>query len=95
MNLSACDLKAKKIDGYMYMARRDRSDNESELCLLMLSHIQLMRFHHHENLNADKEEKPVVVPLKADTTDSVKPKVHRLGQLNHEVKPIKPTITRQ
>lgn len=96
LRLAACDQKAKKIEGFMYMAHRDRSDNASELCLLMLNRIQLMRFHHHGNQNkADDGEKPVAVPVKADTTDSIKPKVHRLGQINHEIKPIKPTITRQ
>lgn len=100
LRLAACDLKAKKIDGYVYMARRDRSDNQSELCLLMLNHIQLMRFHHHkdENLEKDKEEDNMaVVPVKADTVDSVKRPMRRLGQLNRdkEVKPIKPTITRK
>lgn len=81
LRLAACKLKARKIDGYVYMARREHSDNESELCLLMLSHIQLMRFHHHEDQNADKEEeKPEVVPVKEDTTDSLKPRIHRLGE---------------
>ena len=99
LRLASCDLKAKKIDIFVYMARRDHSDNQSELCLLMLDHIQLMRFHHHkdkEQVKDKEEEKPAVMRIKTDTIDSLKPKVHRLGQLNrNEVKPIKPTITRQ
>ena len=93
LRLAPCDQKAKKIDGYMYMARREHSDNESELCLLMLSHIQLMRFHHSkdEDQKENKEEvKPDVVPVKADTIDSLKPKVHRLGE---RPMPIKREVT--
>ena len=83
LRLAACDLKAKKIEGFMYMAHRDRSDNASELCLLMLSHIQLMRFHHSKDQDQkdNKEEvKPDIVPVKADTIDSLKPKVRHLGE---------------
>ena len=114
LRLAPCEQKAMKIDGFMYMARRDRSDNESELCLLMLSHIQLMRFHHHKDQdqkdNKD-QRKPDVVPVKVDTIDSMKPRVHRLGErpmlIKREVMPphqipstapnkqVKPTIIKK
>ena len=83
LRLAPCDQKAKKIDGYIYMARRERSDNESELCLLMLNHIQLMRFHHSKDQDQKENKEEVnsdVVPVKADTVDSLKPKIHRLGE---------------
>ena len=93
--VSPCELKAKRLDGYVYMLRRDVSDNTSEMCFLMLDHIQLMRFHHHENQEkTDKEQKPApaAVPVNADTIDSVRPPVRRFGQMNQQTKP---TITRQ
>jgi len=93
LRVAACDLKAKKIEGFIYMPRRDRSDNASDLCLLMLSHIQLMRFHHHKDPEQEKDEeevKPATVSVKADTIDSLKPKVHRLGE---RPMPIKREIT--
>ena len=58
------------------------ADNESETGIMLLNHIQLMRFHHkpHEKED-DKEFKapPVAIPEKKDTTDSLKPRIHRLG----------------
>lgn len=82
LRVPACNLKAKRLDGFFYMPRRDKTDNESETCILLLNHIQLMRFHHKENPKADDEPKaPVAVPeVKKDTTDSLKPHVHRLGE---------------
>jgi hypothetical protein len=59
----------------------------------MLSHIQLMRFHHHKDPEQEKDEeevKPATVSVKADTIDSLKPKVHRLGE---RPMPIKREIT--
>lgn len=91
LRLAACDQKAKRLDGYVYMPRREHSQNTSEMCLLMLDHIQLMRFHHRQEA-AEKKETPVAAPVKADTTDSVKPPVRRLGQMNPQVKP---TINRK
>ena len=90
-------MKVKKIDGFFYMARRDKSDNENDMCLLFLNRIQLMRFHKQkekdEDLSEEKntemkteervEEKAVVMP--ADSTTFQK-------KINKE---LKPTITRQ
>ena len=77
LRLNPCSLKVKRIDGFVYMAKRERTDNESESSLLFLDHIQLMRFHHRQ-----KEQNTVpsaAIPVKSDTVDSLKPKVHRLG----------------
>ena len=97
LRLVSCSLKVKKIDGFFYMARRDKSDNENDMCLLFLNRIQLMRFHKQkekdEDLSEEKntemkteervEEKAVVMP--ADSTTFQK-------KINKE---LKPTITRQ
>lgn len=90
LRIAACDQKAKRIDGFLYLAKRERTDNESDMCLLMLSHIQLMRFHHHED-EEDEDDKPSVpaaVPVKTDTVDSLKPRVRRLGERPDINKPI-------
>lgn len=90
LRLSACNLKAKKIDGFVYMARREQSDNESEMCLLFLNRIQLMRFHH-QKVKDEEEEK---VEPKADVKDEIKPadSINLQKKINNE---LKPTITRQ
>ena len=98
LRISPCDLRAKRLDGYIYMPRRDKTDNESESAILLLNHIQLMRFHHKEKPEEEKEQEkaPVAVPEKNDTTDSLKPRVHRLGERPNMHQPIKsqPTINR-
>lgn len=89
LRLISCSLRVKKIDGFFYMARRDHSDNENDMCLLFLNRIQLMRFHEQKDKDEDKveekkiEEKTDVMP--ADSTAFQK-------KINKE---LKPTITRQ
>ena len=98
LRISPCDLRAKQLDGYIYMPRRDQTDNESESAILLLNHIQLMRFHHRKQTDEDNtQSKPsVAVPEKKDTTDSLKPRIHRLGERPNMNQPNKnqPTIAR-
>jgi hypothetical protein len=73
------------------MPRRDQTDNASEIPLLLLDRIQLMRFHHKEKPEEEKEQEkaPVAVPEKNDTTDSLKPRIRRLGERPNMNQPIK------
>ena len=91
LRINACDQKAKQLDGYIYMPRRDQTDNASEIPLLLLDRIQLMRFHHKEKPEDEKEQEkaPVAVPEKNDTTDSLKPRIRRLGERPTMNQPIK------
>ena len=91
LRINACDQKAKRLDGYIYMPRRDQTDNASEIPLLLLDRIQLMRFHHKEKPEEEKEQEkaPVAVPEKNDTTDSLKPRIRRLGERPTMNQPIK------
>ena len=91
LRINACDQKAKQLDGYIYMPRRDQTDNASEIPLLLLDRIQLMRFHHKEKPEDEKEQEkvPVAVPEKNDTTDSLKPRIRRLGERPNMNQPIK------
>lgn len=82
LRVSRCDLRAKRLDGYIYMAHREKTDNESETGIMLLNHIQLMRFHHKSHEKEDDKEfkaPSVSIPEKKDTTDSLKPRIHRLG----------------
>lgn len=89
LRLNACSLRAKRLDGYIYMPRRDKTDNQSETSVLLLNHIQLMRFHHREQSDEDDQaEVPVTVPEKKDTTDSLKPRVRRLGERPNSIQPV-------
>lgn len=93
LRIPTCSLKVKKIDGFMYMARRDNSDNESDMCLLFLNRIQLMRFHLQNDKDKDNTEE-TKTEVKADLQPAVKPADSTVFQkkINKE---LKPTITRQ
>ena len=82
LRMPTCDLKAKELTGYIYMPKRQSIDNESDMCVLLLDHVQLIRFHHKKN-----DEIHVGPVLNADTlkndslkNDSLKPRRHRLGE---------------
>ena len=91
VRINPCSLKAKRLDGYIYMPRRNQTDNESESSVMLLNHIQLMRFHHREQPEEKKDAPmpPVAVPAeKNDTTDSLKPRVRRLGERPNQNRPV-------
>jgi hypothetical protein len=80
LRLNPCSLKAKRIDGFMYMAKRDNTDNENDLCLLFIDHIQLMRFHHEVTTSASETpEAPPAETLPIEKKDTLVPTVRRLG----------------
>jgi hypothetical protein len=83
LRIPACNLKAKELTGYVYMPKRQGVDNENDMCVLLLNHIQLVRFHH--KTSEEKHVGPVVNAadtLKNDSlkNDSLKPRRHRLGE---------------
>ena len=104
VRISPCSLKVKRFDGYFYMPRRSQTDNESESSVLLLNHIQLMRFHHREQSDEKKDGStpPLAAPAeKNDTTDSLKPRARRLGERPDQNRPVEnrpimnqPTISR-
>lgn len=101
LRLSPCSLRAKKIEGFVYLAKRDPSSgNESELSLLFVDHIQLMRFHHRQN-EQETIAAPAAISPKPETVDTMKPMVRRLGDLPRKIESendqvdIKPIIKRQ
>lgn len=83
LHIPRCTLKAKELKGFVYMAKRQSYDNLNDMCVLLLDHIQLVKFHHQQ----DDEElvKPLVNrdSLRTDSIrrDSIKrSSMHRLGQ---------------
>lgn len=59
LNIPSCNLRAKEFKGYLYMGRRQGQDNENDMCMYVADHIQLIRFHHPEQSEAeDKTEAP-------------------------------------
>ena len=93
LRLVSCSLKVKKIDGFFYMARRDKSDNENDMCLLFLNRIQLMRFHEQKDKDENKaSEEKIEEKTKENTNVMSADSTTFQKKINKE---LKPTITRQ
>lgn len=105
LRIPACDLKVKELKGYVYMPKRQGFDNENDLCVLLLDHIQLVRFHHKKSSKAPSvsvTDAQKSDSLKSDTirNDSLKPYRRRLGERPipikaDETKPAIRTITKK
>ncbi len=80
VRIAACDKKAKRIDGFFHLSRQTGSDNKSELCMLFIDHVQLMRFHHRKDAKQKEETPPEVSPVRSDSIDSLRPRRRRLGE---------------
>lgn len=93
LRLVSCSLKVKKIDGFFYMARRDKSDNENDMCLLFLNRIQLMRFHEQKDKDENKaSEEKIEEKTKENTNVMSADSTTFQKKINKE---LKLTITRQ
>lgn len=83
LRVPPCKLKAEELKGFVYMPKRKASDNENDMCVLLLDHVQLVRFHNKQFANTS-DQQTVTAPdtLKKDTLqhDSLKPRQHRLGE---------------
>ncbi len=79
MRINACDNRVKEISGFFYLG--DGNDKTPNLRLLLLSHVQLIRFHKQATEEKPAAPEPVSKrdSLKA-LPDSLRPKRHRLGE---------------
>ena len=78
LRTSSCDKKIKEVCGFIYLGQGYEST--TNLRLLLLSEIQLVRFHKQKD-----EDNKVTVPVSRDDSlqrlpDSLRPKHHRLGE---------------
>lgn len=104
LRIPVCDLKVKEFRGSVYMPKRQNADNAGDMCVLLLNHIQLVRFHHKKPtaaLSPTATEPQKQDTLKRDTivADSLKPHRHRLGERpvpvkSDDKKPIVKSITK-
>lgn len=83
LRVPPCKLKAEELKGFVYMPKRKASDNENDMCVLLLDQVQLVRFHNKQFANTS-DQQTVTAPdtLKKDTLqhDSLKPRQHKLGE---------------
>lgn len=92
LNIPICSLRPKEFKGYLYMGMRQGQDNDNDMCMFMADHIQLIRFHHPElSATETPQEADQQASVTSDTTklnsDSLKPRIHKLGERPVPVKP--------
>jgi len=82
-----CDLKVKELMGYFYLG--EGMEKNTDLKLLFLTDIQLIRFHKQEK---DDSSKPATEVIKADTAKVIPDSVRKMQRHQFGVKPVSKEI---
>ena len=87
LTIPACQQRVKEINGYIVLNQRfDNNQSNNEICMLFLDHIQLVRFHHHDDADA-KADTQQTTPMKSVTDtvagDTTRQRIRRLGERPH------------
>lgn len=86
LRMDGCDEPVKEIKGFVYLGQGYEST--SAMRMLILSNIQLIRFHK----KADVVKEPEPMKSEADSLsqvpDSLRPRHHRLGERPNNIQPI-------
>lgn len=86
LRMDGCDEPVKEIKGFVYLGQGYEST--SAMRMLILSNIQLIRFHK----KADVVKEPELMKSEADSLsqvpDSLRPRHHRLGERPNNIQPI-------
>lgn len=86
LRMDGCDESVKEIKGFVYLGQGYEST--SAMRMLILSNIQLIRFHK----KADVVKEPEPMKSEADSLsqvpDSLRPRHHRLGERPNNIQPI-------
>lgn len=77
LRIPAAHERVKEIRGYILMGSRMEDNTSNDLCLLFLDRIQLIRFHTQDPL---EQPVPQMDSVKIQKPDSLKPRLHRLGE---------------
>jgi hypothetical protein len=78
LRINGCDLPVKEISGFIYLGQG--YENTSTLRLLIVSNIQLIRFHKKETLVKEPEPQKLLTDSLSELPDSLRPRHHRLGE---------------
>ena len=85
LRMEGCDEPIKEISGFLYLGQG--YDNTSAMRMLILSNIQLIRFHKKENEAKEPEPQKSVTDSLSQVPDSLRPRHHRLGERPDNIKP--------
>ena len=78
LRIEGCDEPVKEISGYIYLGKG--YDATSTMRMLILSNIQLIRFHKSEQEAKEPEPEKSVADTLSQVPDSLRPRPHRLGE---------------
>ena len=86
LRLEGCDEPMKEIKGFIYLGQG--YEPNSTMRMLIISDIQLIRFHKQKNVPQEPEPQKSEADSLSQVPDSLRPRHHRLGERPNHVKPI-------
>ena len=86
LRMDGCDEPVKEIKGFVYLGQGYEST--SAMRMLILSNIQLIRFHKKADVVKDPEPMKSEADSLSQVPDSLRPRHHRLGERPNNIQPI-------
>ena len=86
IRIDGCDEPVKEISGFIYLGKG--YDPTSTMRMLIVTDIQLIRFHKQKNVPQEPEPQKSEADSLSQVPDSLRPRHHRLGERPNQVKPI-------
>lgn len=86
IRIDGCDEPVKEISGFIYLGKG--YDPTSTMRMLIVTDIQLIRFHKQKNVPQEPEPQKSEADSLSQVPDSLRPRHHRLGERPNHVKPI-------
>jgi hypothetical protein len=86
LRIEGCDEPVKEIKGFIYLGQG--YETSSTMKMLIVSNIQLIRFHKQKNVPKEPEPQKSVADSLSEVPDSLRPRHHRLGERPNHIKPI-------
>ena len=85
LRIDGCDESVKEIKGFIYLGQG--YETTSNMRMLIISNIQLIRFHKTKNEVKEPEPQKSQADSLFQVSDSLRPRHHRLGERNN-IQPI-------
>ena len=86
LRIEGCDEPVKEIKGYIYLGQG--YEKTSTMRMLIVSNIQLIRFHKKEEVEKAPEPQKSEADSLSLVPDSLRPRHHRLGERPNNIQPI-------
>lgn len=86
IRIDGCDEPVREISGFIYLGKG--YDPTSTMRMLIVTDIQLIRFHKQKNVPQEPEPQKSEADFLSQVPDSLRPRHHRLGERPNQVKPI-------